>query len=156
MKRLEEAEALKAPYRPHGQPEVPMQLCRLAMPLFCREDEVQLVVQSLLEHSAAVIWGGPGEGKSSVAMEAGCRLWESGTCLGGCFQGDMNGELATAQGQDVTANYVSSGKHLADLCLGVPCRDCQGQLCERVRRWQSDPAHRALQGPLYTFVSCVD
>ena len=96
MKRLEEAGVLKAPYQPHGQPEVPMQLWRLATPLLSREEEVQLVLRSLLEHSAAVIWGGPGEGKSSIAMEAGCRLWESGKCLGGCFQVDLNGELAAS------------------------------------------------------------
>ena len=96
MKRLEEAGGLKEPYRPHSQPEVPMQLWRLAAPLLCREKEVQQVLRSLLEHSAAVIWGGPGEGKSSIAMEAGCRLWESGKCLGGCFQVDLNGELAAS------------------------------------------------------------
>ena len=115
MKRLAEEGLLKAPYRPRSQPEVPMQLWRLATPLVCREEAVQRIVQSLLEHSAAVIWGGPGEGKSSVAMEAGCRLWESGKCLGGCFQVDLNGELATAcrpRPIQVNNSQQASGPHV--------------------------------------------
>ena len=68
-----------------------MRLIRKARPLLGREQEVQKVVQSLLQHSAAVIWGGPGEGKSSVATEAACRLWEAGKCESGCFEVDLQG-----------------------------------------------------------------
>ena len=65
--------------------EVPMQLRRIAQPLLGRDAEVEQVIGSLKEHGAAVVWGGPGEGKSSVAMEAACRLWDAEPCLGGCF-----------------------------------------------------------------------
>ena len=65
--------------------EVPMQLRRIAQPLLGRDVEVEQVIGSLKEHGAAVVWGGPGEGKSSVAMEAACRMWDAEQCLGGCF-----------------------------------------------------------------------
>ena len=90
---LVEAKLLPAHYVPRDQLEIPMQLHRIAQPLLGREAEVQQVLKCLLEHHAAVIWGGPGEGKSSIAMEAGCRLWDAEKCLGGCFVVDCLGAL---------------------------------------------------------------
>ena len=51
-------------------------------------------MQSLLRHKAAVIWGGPGDGKTSTGMEVASRLWEAGSCRGGCFVVDLNGTSA--------------------------------------------------------------
>ena len=74
-----------------GQLETPMYLLRSQHPLFGREGDVQQVKASLEQYRAAVIWGGPGEGKSSIAMEAGCQLWTEQKCPGGCFVVDMLG-----------------------------------------------------------------
>ncbi len=51
-------------------------LCRNTRNLIGREQQVSAVLESLRQHGAAVIWGSPGEGKTSVAAEAGCRLQE--------------------------------------------------------------------------------
>ena len=93
VQHLREAKLLPAHYVTRDQLEVPMQLHRIAQPLLGREEEVQAVMSNLLEHHAAVVWGGPGEGKSSIAMEAGCRLWDAEKCLGGCFAIDCLGAL---------------------------------------------------------------
>ena len=90
---LQVANLLPPKCEARDQLEIPMQLYRIPQALLGREAEVQQVLGSLLEHHAAVIWGGPGEGKSSIAMEAGCRLWDSGKCLGGCFTIDCLGVL---------------------------------------------------------------
>lgn len=93
IERLKDAGLLPKYFVPRGELEMPMRLYRTADPLVGREEEVQAVMSSLLEHHAAVIWGGPGEGKSSIAMEAGCRLWDAEKCLGGCFAVDCHGAL---------------------------------------------------------------
>ena len=84
---------LPTQYVPRETLVVPMRVYRIAHPLFGREDEVQQVVDSLTRHRAAVVWGGPGEGKSSIAMEAACQLWEGGLASGGCFVIDCLGSL---------------------------------------------------------------
>ena len=91
VQHLKEAKLLPANHMTRDQLELPMQLHRIAQPLLGREAEVQQVTN--MEHHAAVIWGGPGEGKSSIAMEAGCRLWDADKCLGGCFAIDCIGAL---------------------------------------------------------------
>ena len=53
-----------------------LSLFRSTRNLVGREREVQAVSQSLRQHGVAVIWGSPGEGKTAVAAEAGCRLLE--------------------------------------------------------------------------------
>ena len=93
VQHLKEAKLLPAHYVTRDQLEVPMQLHRIAQPLLGREEEVQQVLDCLLKHHAAIIWGGPGEGKSSIAMEAGCRLWDADKCLGGCFAVNCLGAL---------------------------------------------------------------
>ena len=55
-------------------------------------------MDSLLKHYTAVIWGGPGEGKSSIAMEVGCCLWEADKSLGGCFKVDCLGTMRLRKG----------------------------------------------------------
>ena len=47
---------------------------RTTRPLVGRDADVQLVLGSLQQHGAAVIWGGPGEGKTTIAMEAAAQL----------------------------------------------------------------------------------
>ena len=56
-----------------------------------REAEVKVVLASLRQHGAAVIWGGPGEGKTTVAMEAAARLRELEPALS-AVEVDMQGE----------------------------------------------------------------
>ena len=93
LQHLKDVKLLPDYYVPRDQLEPPMQLYRIAQPLFGREAEVQQAMDSLMEHHVAVIWGGPGEGKSSIAMEVGCRLWDAGKCPGGCFEVDCLGAL---------------------------------------------------------------
>ena len=97
MQHLRQAKLLPAEYVASTQLQIPMQLRRIANPLLGREAEVQQVTNCISEHHAAIIWGGPGEGKSSVAMEAGCRLWEAGMCLGGCFSINCTGVLQSSK-----------------------------------------------------------
>ena len=69
LQHLKDFKLLPDYYVPRDQLELPMQLHRIAQPLFGREAEVQQAMDSLMDHHVAVIWGGPGEGKSSIAME---------------------------------------------------------------------------------------
>ena len=60
-----------------------------------REQQVAAVLGSLHTHGAAVVWGSPGEGKTAVATEAGCRLQNDVTaniCLSVII--DINGAHA--------------------------------------------------------------
>ena len=59
-----------------------------------READVQLVLNSLKQHSAAVVWGGPGEGKTTVAMEAAEQLRGEKLDLS-AFELDMQGARST-------------------------------------------------------------
>ena len=53
---------------------------------------MQKIKASLEKHGAAVVWGGPGEGKSCVGREAACQLWEDEKCLGGALDLNLAGE----------------------------------------------------------------
>jgi Mrp family chromosome partitioning ATPase len=58
-----------------------------------RDVEVQRVTEALTgDAGAAVLVGGPGEGKSTVAMEAGLELCKRGWFPGGAFVVDFLGE----------------------------------------------------------------
>ena len=65
-------------------------LRRAAIQLVGRKLDVEWVEKRLRRHGTAVVWGGPGEGKTSVAMEAACRLQEAGELLLAVVI-DMNG-----------------------------------------------------------------
>ena len=65
-------------------------LTRTTTNLVGREADVTAVLDSLRK-GAAVIWGGPGEGKTTVAMEAAARLHKEEPNLNG-FVLDMQGE----------------------------------------------------------------
>ena len=60
--------------RRQGRRPVVWTLSRTTDSLVGREAEVKVVLASLRQHGAAIIWGGPGEGKTTVAMEAAARL----------------------------------------------------------------------------------
>ena len=68
-------------------------LSRTTNSLVGREVEVDLVLASLRQHDVAVIWGGPGEGKTTIAMEAAARLRMEQPYLN-AFALDMRGECA--------------------------------------------------------------
>ena len=65
-------------------------LTRMTEDLVGREDDVTVILDSLRK-GAAVIWGGPGEGNTTVAMEAAARLRAEEQNLNG-FVLDMQGE----------------------------------------------------------------
>jgi Mrp family chromosome partitioning ATPase len=61
-----------------------------------RFGEVQRVIESLTgDARAAVLVGGPGEGKSTVAMEAGLKLCKMGWFPGGALVIDFAGACVT-------------------------------------------------------------
>jgi hypothetical protein len=71
-----------------------------------RKEEVQRVLQGLTgDAGAAVLVGGPGEGKSMVAMEAGLELCRSGWFPGEAFVIDFAGALPpwTAASQSLSS-----------------------------------------------------
>ena len=55
-----------------------------------RRNEVAAVWDSVREVGAAFVWGGPGEGKTTIAKEVACRLQENGS-LRLCVSLDMRG-----------------------------------------------------------------
>lgn len=57
---------------------------------------MEQVVSSLREHSAAIVWGPAGEGKTTVALQAAQRLWQLGGCPGGMCTIDFEGACAEA------------------------------------------------------------
>ena len=66
-------------------------LGRMTKRIIGREAEIEAVLASLQQHGAAVIWGGPGEGKTSIAMEAAARLRVAEPYLS-AFELDMHGK----------------------------------------------------------------
>jgi hypothetical protein len=68
-------------------------LSRTTNTLLGREREVSLMLRSLQMHGSAVIRGGPGEGKTSIAMEAAAQLHVAEPNLS-AFELDMRGECA--------------------------------------------------------------
>jgi hypothetical protein len=49
-------------------------ISRTTQTVIGRERDVEVVLKSLRRHGAAAIWGGPGEGKTTIAMEAAAQL----------------------------------------------------------------------------------
>ena len=72
-------------------------LSRTTNSLVGRDSEVDLVLDSLRQHGAAAVWGGPGEGKTTIAMEAAARLHLDEPNLNG-FVLDMRGQRAACVG----------------------------------------------------------
>ena len=65
---------MKRTYSRTPQLGPPTKLHRLAQPLIGGESacELDAFIASLEQHGAAVVWNGPGEGKSCVGLEAAC------------------------------------------------------------------------------------
>jgi len=72
----------------------PMSSRTISVPLG-REQEVKAVLASLKQHSAAFIWAGPGEGKTTIAMEAAEQL-RSHKEHSSAFEIDMQGESSAS------------------------------------------------------------
>jgi hypothetical protein len=69
-----------------------------------RDSEVERVMEALTgDAGAAVLVGGPGEGKSTVSMEAGLELCRRGWFPGGAFVVDFIGEREQLAPQPVSA-----------------------------------------------------
>ena len=94
IEQLKKLGRVQRTYSRTPQPGPPMTLHRLGRPLIGedRRANVKAVIASLEQHGVAVVGGGPGEGKSSVAREAACQMWEADKCLGGAFGLDTAGE----------------------------------------------------------------
>ena len=91
LKKLKELGRVRSDFvRSQGRRAAVWTLTRTRDALIGRGGEVEAVLTSLQLHGAAVIWGGPGEGKTSVAMEAAARLREHEPDLS-AFELDMRG-----------------------------------------------------------------
>ena len=92
-----------------------------------RRTEIKDVLASLRQHGAAVIWGGPGEGKSTIAMEAATQLRAAEERLS-AFELDMQGERV-AVGVQMTSLML--------LPLPRPCCrvGCERLPCTRPQTW---------------------
>jgi hypothetical protein len=82
-----------------------------------RDGEVQRVMEALTgDAGAAVLIGGPGEGKSTVAMEAGLELCKRGWFPGGAFVVDFfgacNQPAALISVRPCTRGWVVGWTHL--------------------------------------------
>jgi ABC-type transport system involved in cytochrome bd biosynthesis fused ATPase/permease subunit len=77
--------------RPSRRVDSPMNLTRLASVVIGREGEQQEIMRQLQKGKAVVLWGGPGEGKSTLAMDAACTLYKSGALPGGALSVDLTG-----------------------------------------------------------------
>ena len=126
-----------------GARPVAWTLSRTTTALVGREAEVEDVLGSLRQHGAAVIWGGPGEGKSTVAREAAARLHAKQPTLG-AFELDMRGEPAGEDCQRCLLMFPRNHDRNWPLCVcrhgcvlgqftGVMCRSecsaCNGRQC---------------------------
>ncbi|KAK9809597.1 hypothetical protein WJX73_006366 [Symbiochloris irregularis] len=102
------------------QKAVPMFAERLAECIIGRDSELGAVCEAMRGGGSVVIVGGPGEGKSSLANEAGVRLWEWGTCPAGVFHVDLQG----VQPGQVQLLMIKQ--------FGVQLQTCQGGLDDNV------------------------
>ena len=94
VKCLKDADKLPRGFKCSGELlSPPIHLHRLKGKLVGRESEVAEVLSKLRDPDigAAIVRGGPGEGKSMVAMEAARRLWEGNEIVGGGFGVDLQG-----------------------------------------------------------------
>ena len=57
-----------------------------------RDRELQEVCKAVRQKRHVAIVGDPGEGKSTLANEAGLQLWESRSCPAGVFRVDLQGK----------------------------------------------------------------
>ena len=78
-----------APLCPEALPLVPpVFVWRQTRHLVGRDQEISDLKKAVLEARTAVVWGGPGEGKSTVAAEVALQLHESGQLPRGVFSLD--------------------------------------------------------------------
>ncbi len=84
-----------------------------------REREVEAVLASLRQHGAAVIWGGPGEGKATVAMAAAFRLYRDLQYLS-TFEVDMRGGAATVACR-IASETAMTAEYDVPSCRSVGC-----------------------------------
>jgi hypothetical protein len=92
IERLREHKRLPAGYQRPGSTDSPMNLARLATDVIGREEVQQKIMQYLTDRKAVILWGGPGEGKSTLAVDAACTLYQAGSLPGGALGIDMTGE----------------------------------------------------------------
>ena len=104
--KLKQHRVLPAAFRRAASVNSPMEVKRLTDVLVGRDEEVQVLLETLEARKTVVVWGGPGEGKSAVAAEAACRLWESGGAPGGVVRADFAGASAVALHSGVQAELA--------------------------------------------------
>jgi hypothetical protein len=80
--------------RPHQVDWARVGLTETTRNMIGRDKEVAAVVRALCSKAgAAMLVGGPGEGKSTIAMRAGLEFCKKGGCPGGAHVVDFQGAL---------------------------------------------------------------
>ncbi len=57
-----------------------------------RAAQIEAVKEGLLGHQDVLLYGGPGEGKTTILRHVGRELYEQGEYPGGAFEVDLTGE----------------------------------------------------------------
>ena len=138
--------------RRQGHPQALWMLSSTTKELVGRHDEVEVVLASLRDCGAAVIWGGPGEGKTTVAMEAAAQLREREPALS-AFEVDMRGELGHRFCRHLTRRRntcrCASMAYVPDAAIARSgdwpewcCAGVQGIINDAIRTPASAPGHR--------------
>ncbi|KAG5176862.1 hypothetical protein JKP88DRAFT_249246 [Tribonema minus] len=92
-----------------------------------RDDLVKEIKDKLASNRAVVLYGGPGEGKSTVAMEVAEQLVAEGGCSAGTFKVDMTALIVQdASGEDIKADVRA---HIGGALYRVLV-DCEGGITQ--------------------------
>ena len=89
--RLGEHKQLPAGFKHPADFSSPMNLTRLAKSVVGREQLQQDMLGALSQGKAVIVWGGPGEGKSTLAVDTAYKMWEDGKVKGGALRVDLTG-----------------------------------------------------------------
>ena len=94
--------------------------------LIGRDGEVEAVHASLRQHGAAVVWGGAGEGKTAVAIQAAARLRNDEPDLS-AFVLDIRGECAVCY---ACVPSLQDTKSCCDVHRTSGCGRCRSRRCD--------------------------
>jgi hypothetical protein len=89
--RLGEHKQLPAGFKHPADFSCPINFTRLVDSVVGREQAQQDMLGALRKRKAVILWGGPGEGKSTLAVDTAYKMWEDGEVKGGALRVDLTG-----------------------------------------------------------------
>jgi hypothetical protein len=96
IQRLGEHKQLPAGFKHPAGFDCPMNLTRLASDVIGRAQQQEAMLAALGSSRVVIVWGGPGEGKSALAIDTAYKMWEGGKVKGGALKVDLTGESKIA------------------------------------------------------------